>query len=184
MASKFPGQHENEEIDLVFRQHPIVMRKSLILALALFTAGILPLAYWPLEQWVWWVAGAGLLLAALAFGYRFLGWYFSVYIITDERLVQIRQKGFFNRSVQDISHSRVQSVQYEVKGVQATLFKFGTIAVQTYAGPVLTLTFIHRPEEVQEHLNKIIRSIKPAEPWNANEESDDEESAEKPAGKN
>lgn len=182
MASTFPGQHEKEEIDFVFRQHPIVMRKSLILFLGIFTLGVLPIAFWPLDERAWWAAGAGLLVALVIFGYRLLGWYFSVYIITDERLMQIRQKGLFNRSVQDISHSRIQSVQYDIKGVQATLFKFGTISVQTYAGPVLTMTFIHRPEEVQEHLNKIIRNIKPAEPWDVQEENEDEESAQAIAG--
>ncbi len=163
MANSFPGQHPDETIDLVFRQHPIVMRKGMIYGLLVFTLSTIPSLFWPLQDWVWWMGLAGFVLALLIFGYRFLGWYFSVYIITNERLIQIRQSGFFSRSVQDISHNRIQSVNYEIKGVQATLFKFGTIFVQTFAGD-LNLRFIHRPEEVQQHLNKIIRNVTPVDP--------------------
>jgi len=163
MAQTFPGQHEAEEIDFVFRQHPIVMRKHMIFGLLIFALGLLPFAFWPLDQWTWWVAGIGTVIGLIIFGYRYLSWHFSVYIISSERLLQITQKGLFDRSVQDISLNRILSVNYEVKGLQATLFKFGTVVVQTYAGDLI-LKFIYHPEEVQQHLNKLIRDVTPIEP--------------------
>lgn len=164
MAETFPGQHEGEEIDFVFRQHPIVMRRSMLAGFAIFALSMVPLLLWPTQGWLLWVVLGGFVAGLMVFGYRWIGWFFSVYIITSERFVQISQKGFFNRSVQDITHNRIQSINYEIKGLQPTLFKFGTISVQTYAGPVITMTHIHHPEEVQEHLNKVIRNIAPAEP--------------------
>ncbi len=161
MAHTFEGQHEDETIDFVFRQHPVVMRRSMIYGLGIFALATAPLSFWPTQQWTLWVMIAGFLAGFVLFGYRFIGWYFSVYIITSERLIQIRQRGFFDRSVQDISHNRIQSVQYEVKGLQSTLLKFGTISVQTFAGPTLSMTYIHKPEEVHRHLNKVIRGIEP-----------------------
>jgi uncharacterized membrane protein YdbT with pleckstrin-like domain len=161
MADTFPGQHQDETIDIVFRQHPIVMRRGMLYGLIIFAAGTIPFMLWPLQQWTWWAALAGFLVGVMIFGYRFIGWFFSVYIVTNERLIQIRQRGFFDRSVQDISHNRIQSVQYEVKVLQSTLFKFGTIAVQTFAGPVIYMTYIHKPEEVHQHLNSIIRTVTP-----------------------
>lgn len=169
----FPGQHSDEVIDFVFRQHPVVMRKGMIYGLVAFTISVVPSAFWPLEAWVWWTALAGFIVGLAIFGYRFLGWYFSVYIITDERLIQIKQSGFFSRSVQDISHNRIQSVNYEIKGVQATMFKFGTVFVQTFAGDLI-LRFIHRPEEVQQHLNKIIRNVTPVDPRDVGGEHEEE----------
>lgn len=161
MADTFPGQHPDEQVDLVFRKHPVVMRKYITYSSLILALGLVPSIFKPLEPWAWWFALGGLVLALIAFGYRFLSWYFSVYIITDSRLIEIRQTGFFNRSVEDISHNRIQSVNYEIKGLQATLLKYGHIYVQTYAGPIVTMKHIHRPEEIQEHLNERIRGIEP-----------------------
>ena len=173
MAELFPGQHPEEEIEFVFRQHPVVMRKTLILSLAIFTAGVVPIAFWPQEAWAWWSVLAGFVVALLFFGYRLLSWYFSVYVITDERFIQIKQNGFFDKQVQDIAHSRIQSVNYQVKGLQATLFKFGTITIQTFVGDII-LRCIHHPEEVQQHLNHIIRHVNPEDPKDLVEGGTDE----------
>lgn len=178
MAETFDGQHEDETIDFVFRQHPVVMRRSMIYGLCIFAVSTTPFYIWPLAVWTRWLVLGGFILGLLVFGYRFLGWYFSVYIITSERLIQIRQKGFFDRSVQDISHNRIQSVQYEVKGLQSTLLKFGTISVQTFAGPTLTMTYIHKPEEVHQHLNKVIRNIEPEDQLDVRERGTDERTTE------
>src|SRR5687767_3682349 len=95
---RFPGQHEDEKVEFVFHQHPIVMRKALIFSLVAFTLSALPLSFWPLSNWPWWVLLGGLLVAILIFIYRYIGWYFSIFIVTNERLIQIRQTGFFNKS--------------------------------------------------------------------------------------
>lgn len=176
MADTFDGQHKDESIDFVFRQHPVVMRRSMIYGLLALTIGMLPFFLWPLQTWARWVVLAGALVGLVIFGYRFISWYFSVYIITNERLIQIKQKGLFDRNVQDISHSRIQSVQYEIKGLQQTLLKFGTISVQTFAGPTLNMTYIHKPEEVHQHLNKVIRNIPPGDQLDVGERKEHERS--------
>lgn len=174
MANEFPGQHPDEEVDFVFRQHPIVMRKAFLLGFVLIALGLVPMLLWPQQLWTLWAVLAGLVLALVVFGYRFLSWYFSVFIITSERFIQVKQRGFFDRKVQDISHSRIQSVNYEIKGLQPTLFKFGTIYVQTFVGDIV-LPAIHHPEEVQQHLNAIIRNVKPEDPKDLVERGDEYE---------
>jgi uncharacterized membrane protein YdbT with pleckstrin-like domain len=158
---EFSGQHEDEEVDLVFHQHPIVMRKALLLGLIIWTVSALPLAF-VIAVWPWYIFGVGFILMFLIIGYRWITWYYSIFIITNERLIQIRQKGFFNRGVTDISHNKIQSVNYEVKGLLATSFHFGTIVVQTYVGD-LVLKYIHHPEDVQQLLVKDIRAVRPAD---------------------
>ncbi len=160
---EFPGQHPGEKVRVVFHQHPIVMRHSLLLGLALLTVFALPLSIWPLERWPWWSFLIGFIAMLLIFGYRFIGYYFSVYILTSERLIQIVQKGFFNRRVVDIGLNKIQSVNYEIKGLQATMFGFGTITVQTYVGD-LDLKFIHHPVDIHQMVVKQIRDQKPAGP--------------------
>lgn len=157
---EFPGQHEGEEVKYVFRQHPVVMRVTLIVALVAMVIGAIPLAVKPLETWPWWFFLGGLGVALLIFGYRLIGYYFSVFIVTAERLIQITQKGFFNRKVVDLGLNKIQNVNYEVKGMQATMFGYGTITVQTYVGN-LTLHYIHKPEKVHQLMVKQMRDFGP-----------------------
>lgn len=153
---QFAGQHEGEKVELVFRQHPIVMRRRLIGFLLIVLVAALPLQFAPLEGWPWWVLLAGFLAGLLVMGHRFIGWFYSLFIITDERLIQIIQKGFFNRQVSDISHAKIQSVNYEIKGVQASMFGYGTIVVQTYVGNMV-LPYIYKPETVHQLMVKQMR---------------------------
>ena len=170
---EFPGQHPGEEVEMVFRQHPVVMRRRLIICLLIITVFAIPLSIWPLSSWPWWSFLVGVVAAILVFGHRLIGWYFSLFIISTERLIQIIQKGFFNRKVVDISHNKIQSVNYEIKGLQATMFGYGTITVQTYVGDLL-LNYIYKPETVHQLMVKQMRGVKsvtPA-PSGGNEEED------------
>jgi hypothetical protein len=162
-SEQFEGQHEGEIIEFVFRQHPVVLRKALIFFLVVFTFSSIPVAFWPLQRWPFYLILVGLLVGALGFLYRFIGWYFSVYIVTNERLIQIRQKGFFDRQVVGIAHNKIQSINYQIRGVQATLFHFGTIVVQMFTGD-LVLQYIHHPSRVHKRLTELIRHINPSMP--------------------
>ena len=160
---EFPGQHEGEAVEMVFRQHPIVMRRRLIFCLLILVVFALPLSLWPLERWPWWGLLTGFVVSLLVFGHRMISWFFSLYIISNERLIQIIQKGFFNRKVVDISHTKIQSVNYEIKGLQATMFGYGTITVQTYVGDLL-LNYIHKPEQVHQLMVEQMRGVKSVSP--------------------
>jgi hypothetical protein len=49
MAEKqFAGQHDGEVVQMLFRQHPLVMRKALILGLVVILVGVLPLDFYGL----------------------------------------------------------------------------------------------------------------------------------------
>jgi hypothetical protein len=157
----FEGQHDNEVVHLAFHQHPIVMRKALMVGLIVLLVSALPLAF-IIAVWPWWVLLTGFIIMMGILTYRWIGWYYSVFIVTNERLIQIKQKGFFDRRVTDISHSKIQSVNYEIKGMAATMLHYGTIIVQTYVGD-LVLRFIHHPADVQQLLVKNIRSVKPVD---------------------
>lgn len=156
MAQTFEGQYEDEEVKLVFHQHPIVLRKPLIIFLLVLLAGMLPFSFWPANSWTWYVLGAGLVLGVVIFAYAWMSWYFSIYIVSDQRIIHIEQRGFFHRQVVELGHDKVQNVNYEVAGFQATLFKYGTIIVQTFVGD-LVLDTIYHPEKIHRRISHIIR---------------------------
>lgn len=159
MAQKyFEDQFDDEEVLFVFRKHPIVMRKGLVLGCMGPLLGVLPAAIKPTLGFGFFFGGlaVGFLLAGLLFFPSWLAWHFSVFIVTDQRFIQITQKGFFHRSVVDIGLNQVQMVNYEVAGFQETLLGFGTIMMQTYMGELL-IHDVHHPARIQKKLLHILR---------------------------
>lgn len=154
----FKDQMDDEEVLYVFRKHPIVTRKGIILFSLGPLLGVLPAAIWPDLGFGWFFGGmaAGFLLGFLLYFPFWMSWYYSVFIVTDQRFIQIAQKGFFHRSVVDVGLNQIQMVNYEVSGIQETLLGFGTIMMQTYMGELL-IHEVHHPEHIQKKILKILR---------------------------
>jgi uncharacterized membrane protein YdbT with pleckstrin-like domain len=155
----FPDQFDDEEVLYVFRHHPIVMRKGLVFGMFGPLVGIIPAAVKPELGFVYFFGGlaAGCLLGLLVFLPSWIAWNFSVFIITDQRFIQIAQKGLFHRSVADIGLKQIQSINYDIAGLQETLLGFGTIKMQTYVGD-LVIKDVHHPNKIQKKFMTIMRA--------------------------
>ncbi len=154
----FDGQHDDESVLMLFRHHPVVMRKGLLALLLFLTIGMLPAAIWPKDLGNLLYAPLGLMVGMVVFFYSWIGWHFSVILVTDQRMIHIKQKGLFNRSVVDVGLDKIQNINYQVAGLQQTLFGFGTILVQTFVGD-LVLHKIHHPEKMQEEIISTIKDL-------------------------
>lgn len=156
----FDGQFDDEEVMMVFRLHPIVMRRGLVFGLLGPLVGVIPAAVNPALGFSAFFIGlaVGLALGLLIFGISWVPWYFSVYIVTDQRFIQIRQDGFFHRAVTDINIAQVQLINYEVSGIEQTVLGFGTIVVQTYVGD-LTIHHVHHPAKTARKIQLILRDL-------------------------
>jgi len=154
----FEDQFDDESVLFVFRKHPVVMRKGLVFGLLGPLVGIIPAAIKPELGFIAFFGGlaAGCILGLLIFTPYWISWHFSVFIITDQRFIQITQKGLFHRAVADISLKQVQSINYEVAGIQETLLGFGTIKIQTYIGDMV-LRDIGHPAKIQKKFLSILR---------------------------
>jgi hypothetical protein len=157
-AKLFADQFDDENVLFVFHKHPIVMRKGLVFGMLGPLVGVLPAAIKPDLGFGFFFGGlgAGILLGLLILAPSWIGWHFSVFIVTDQRFIQITQKGLFHRAVADLGLSQIQSVNYEVSGIQETLLGFGTIKMQTYVGD-LTIHDVHHPARIQKKLLTILR---------------------------
>ena len=154
----FADQFDDEEVLMVFRKHPVVMRKGLILFSFGPLLGVIPAAVWPTLGFGVFFGGlaAGFILGALLFMPGWIAWYYSVFIVTDKRFIQIKQRGLFHRSVVDIGLNQIQMVNYEVAGLQETVLGFGTIMMQTFMGELL-IHDVHHPAKIQKKLLHILR---------------------------
>lgn len=154
----FEDQLDDEEVLHVFRKHPVVMRKGLVLGMFGPLVGVIPATIKPELGFGWFFGGmtAGCLLGVLVYLPSWIAWYYSLFIVTDQRLIQITQKGLFHRGVVDIGLNQIQMVNYEVAGFQETLLGFGTIVMQTYLGE-LVIHDVHHPAKIQKKLLGILR---------------------------
>ncbi len=160
----FPGQRPDEQVELVFHRHPIVMRKALIIGALILLVGSIPGLVAPShyngDLKALGVAG---IVTLLFWIYEWVGWYYTVYILTTQRLIEVKQKGFFNRRVREFPLDKIQNVNYHIKGFMAVVFHFGTITAQTYVGDVVMDT-IHKPVETHQKIISVIRTVEPSTP--------------------
>ena len=156
----FDDQFDDEEVFFVFNKHPVVMRKGLIYAMLGPLIGVIPAFVHPSYGMGVFFGGLliGIVLGGVIFFPYWIGWHFSVFIVTNQRFIQIKQKGLFNRSISSINLSQIQSVNYEVKGIQETLLGFGTILIQSYVGNI-EIHDIHHPARLQKRFLKLLKEL-------------------------
>lgn len=152
----FEDQFDDEEVLYVFRKHPVVMRKGLIFGMLGLLIGVIPSLFIPSYTVYFLGLLAGIVIGFFIFLPSWISWFFSVFIVTDQRLIQITQKGLFHRSVIDMGLAQIQMVNYEIAGLQETLLGFGTIMMQTMVGD-LVIHDVHHPAETQKKLLEILR---------------------------
>jgi hypothetical protein len=121
---RFPGKHKKEEVIAVYHRHWFDILTNLFFPVLLFVVLItlsitLPSVAPELfsgehEMFFAFLESSFYLFLWL---YLFLVWidvYFDVWIVTDERIVNIEQKDLFTRRVSELRFSRVQDVTSEV----------------------------------------------------------------------
>src|SRR6266568_5040476 len=90
---QFPGQHQGEEVEILFRQHPLVMRKALVFGLLVILLAVVPLDFPQvyssdaLSSFFTKIALGVPVLVIAAWFYRWIGWYYTIYIVTDRRIL-------------------------------------------------------------------------------------------------
>src|SRR3989344_454563 len=82
--------------------------------------------------------------------------------ITDRRIIDKDQHGFFNQKVSELHVNRIQDVTVHTKGILETLLHFGKIIVQTAASEKqFVFHQMPDPEQVKDVIMKAIASKKP-----------------------
>lgn len=132
---KFETQEDHEKVILLLRQHPIVNIPWILTAVLLILAPNI-LQYFPLLSFLpvnfQFVAILFWYLIVLAFVIEsFLSWYFNVYIVTDERIVDVDFVNLIYKEISDAQIEDVQEINHSVGGVVGTFLNFGDVKIQT-----------------------------------------------------
>lgn len=166
----FEGQHEGEIVLFVFRRHIIAMRKGFYGLLVPFAISSVPPLIWQDNLMLFLLPIAGLLVGLILFAYYFVMWYFTVYIVTTERIRQVTQRGLFGKDVVELRLAKIQNISYNIPGFTGEVFKFGTIVIQTFVGDLV----IHKVEHPGEIYNKLQDAVHEATKGIRQEEFDEE----------
>lgn len=151
----FEGQRPGEEVLFVFRRHIIAMRKGFYLLLIPFALSALPVLIWQTNIELLISPLIGFTVGLLLFFYHWMMWYFTVYIVTNQRLRQVTQRGFFGKDVVELRLSKIQNISYNIPGFTGEIFGFGTIVIQTFVGD-LVIRHVEHPDKTYNKLQDAV----------------------------
>jgi len=151
----FEGQRPGEQVVFVFRRHIIAMRKGFYLLLIPFALSSLPVLIWQDNLGLFILPAIGFTLGLILFFYHWMMWYFTVYIVTNQRMRQVTQRGFFGKDVVELQLSKIQNISYNIPGFTGEIFGFGTIVVQTFVGD-LVIRNVEHPEKTYNKLQDAV----------------------------
>lgn len=86
------------------------------------------------------------------YGY-FIDFYLDILIVTNDRIVDIDQRGIFARSISEVELYQIQDVTSEVNGFFPSLFGYGNLTIQTAgAVPKVKMNNIPKPHSLRQEL--------------------------------
>lgn len=139
----FESQEKGEKVYFILRRHPITNIGWLLLSLIFLVIPLAYLAFAPnLEDTftirlnpnyefiliIMWYS-----LTMLYTLESFLMWYFSTYIITDKRVIDVDFTGLWGKRISEAPLENVEDATYQTKSFLNILFDYGDIFMQTAA---------------------------------------------------
>ncbi len=123
-------QNDNERIIQIVRQAKQILISRLIIPVILIGLTfflLFPFMYFGKQ-------GIAILIVLFVLGLFLLVkiitiWYFKTLVITNQRIIDIDQRGIFSRTVSDITMEKIQDVFYQVKGIRQTLTGAGDVQI-------------------------------------------------------
>jgi uncharacterized membrane protein YdbT with pleckstrin-like domain len=144
----FETREEEEQIILFLRKHFITNIPWIFISFVMFftptvvmTTGILetvPANFRFIFMMIWYLVSVAYTLES------FLTWFFNVYIITDERIVDVDFYNLTYKEVSDANLDKIEDVTYKMGGVIRTIFNYGDVLIQT-AAEVTNFDFLAVP---------------------------------------
>ena len=142
-------------MQFVFRRHFLTAKSGVIFLILMIMIGVGLTLLWPNNMMIFEMFLALILVGVLGFLYSYMLWYFSIYIVTNQRIRQISQRGLFKKSVVDLGLDKIQSISYGVSGIRAGLMGYGTIVIQTAVGD-LVISMVKNSEKIYNDLQNLI----------------------------
>lgn len=164
----FETQETGEKIILLLRAHLVTLVPRILVTIFLFFVPfIVPLLLMPLNVSIFEILNRGQVFLLTVFWYLFvfgvgfygfIHWYFNVYLVTNERVVDIDFNGLLNKQIAYAKLTQIEDVTHKTIGFFGTFFHYGNIYVQT-AGTAREFEFhaVARPDDVAKEIVEQMR---------------------------
>lgn len=167
---RFETQQDDETVILFLRQHLIVNVPWILLTLLLLLAPIVlfPLLLQAIAPFILLSGGYAVVMLLgwylVTFGFAFasfLRWFFNIYIVTNERVVDIDFIHLLYKQFSEAQLLNIQDITFKTGGVVETMFNFGSVYIQT-ASEVPNFEFISvpNPEQIVKIISQAAESAK------------------------
>lgn len=134
---KFSTQAPNEKVILLLRQHPVTQVGWMLLAVGgvffpsllntIDFLGFLPERFQFAAMIGWYLLIMGFVIES------FLKWYYNVYIITDERIIDVDFNSLLFRNISSAKIDNIEDTTAKTAGFLSALFDYGSVVIQTAA---------------------------------------------------
>src|SRR3989339_1973511 len=164
LVSHLIKQKTYETIKYFLRQHPLTFAPTVALFVVLFfvpfvvyflISALFPnlLANSSIYTLAVLCASIYYLSIYLFFYSQFIEFYLDIWIVTNDRIVDIEQQGLFARTISELDLYRIQDVTTEVNGFFCTMFHYGNVIVKTAsAGSRVIFRNVKHPNEIRQAL--------------------------------
>lgn len=134
----FDDKRPYENVVLVLRRHWFVL---FIQLLGLIVFGLLPFVIYAFGRLYlikfgflgeyWFLVMIYFLIWWLRLFYGLTMYFLDVWIVTDHRVIDSEQIGFFNRQVSELNIAKVQDISVSLRGFFPTFLNYGDLEIQT-----------------------------------------------------
>jgi len=157
----FETRENKEKIILMLRQHPVVNIKWIFTTILLLTGptllsifgifSFLPAGFPLVISLAWYLVTSAYAIEG------FLNWYFNVYFVTTDGIIDVDFFNLIDKRVSAADLDKVQDVSYSTNGVLGTMLNFGDVQIQT-AAEITEFRFedVPHPEKVAKILDDLI----------------------------
>lgn len=92
----------------------------------------------------------------LFFYAQFVDYYLDIWVVTNDRTIDIEQHGLFHRTITELDLFRIQDVTTQVNGLFKTIFNYGDVVVKT-ASSTSNIVFynVPAPNQIREDLIRL-----------------------------
>lgn len=157
---RFVAKDSHERVVLFLRRHPITNLGWILISILMFLAPMV-LSSFPLLDFLpenyKFVAILGWYMISIAYAFEsFLDWFFSVYIVTDERIFDVDFVNLIYREISEANIDQIQDVTTRMGGVVRTLFNYGDVFIQTASEiPRIEFEAVPHPDQVAKILREL-----------------------------
>lgn len=157
----FRGRRPNEEVVAVIKQH-VWLLFPIILVWAILLAILLVVLNFFMASSISSIAVAVVIVSGGLYSiYKWFIWNNGLYIVTNQRVIKVDQRGLFNRLISEAEIERIQEISTDINGPIKTVLNFGTVKIQTASSTgQVDLSNVPHPYDIQQQIVALQRHQK------------------------